>query len=190
VWVYPPAPEPEPEPVDFWNTRPAVAHIHQFARARRVGPWALFGCILVRVMAATTPKICLPPLIGGPVSLNSFVAIVSDTGDGKGVAESAALDAIDCASTPVLGPGSGEGLSDLFVYREKDETVQHATAVILSAAEVDTLGALKMRPSSTLLPELRKGWMGEQLGFAYRDPAKRLTVERHAYRLCLLMGLQ
>jgi len=32
--------------------------------------------------------------------------------------------------------------------------------------------------------------MGEQFGFGYADPTKRLVVERHRYRLCMVVGIQ
>jgi hypothetical protein len=75
--------------------RPVLQHIHTFARARRVGPWAMLGCALVETVAATTSKITIPPLVGGHASLNIFLGIVSETGGGKGSAEDAALAAID-----------------------------------------------------------------------------------------------
>jgi hypothetical protein len=62
--------------------------------------------------------------------------------------------------------------------------------VIISAAEIDTLAALKSRQASTLFPELRKAWVGEPLGFAYVAAEKRLNIPRHSYRLCLITGIQ
>jgi hypothetical protein len=190
----PPEPDP-PEQVDLaaelWESREVLRHIHTFARARRVGPWAMLGCVLAQTVAAVTPKITIPPLVGGHASLNLFLGIVSETGGGKGSAEDAALAAIDLPPTLTIGPGSGEGLGHLFMHRDKDrELRQHTTAVILSAAEVETMAALKGRQASTLFPELRKAWKGESLGFAYADPSKRLTVAPHIYRLCLIVGIQ
>jgi hypothetical protein len=96
------------------------------------------------------------------------------------------------ALRPNPGPGSGEGIGHLFLGWDKTdkELKQHTVATILSAAEIDTLSALKSRQASTLFPELRKAWMGEPLGFAYVDKEKRLTVPRHSYRLCLITGIQ
>ena len=145
----------------------------------------LLGSVLVRLIAAVPPDIVLPPIIGGHASLNLFTAVVDHSGGGKGGAEAAAEKAIDLPETPTFGPGSGEGLAHLFMSRSRGrDPEQHTAAVILSAAEIDTLAALKNRQASTLFPELRKAWMGEPLGFAYVDPAKRLIVPRHSYRLC------
>jgi hypothetical protein len=152
---------------DFWNARDVLQHIHQFARARRVGPWALFGILLVRTAANIPANVVLPPLVGGHASLNPFVALVSASGGGKGSAENAASDAMDLEPVPTYGPGSGEGIAHLFTTHNKntDKIEQHTPSVVLSAAEVNTLAALKSRQASTLLPELRKAWTREPLGF-------------------------
>jgi hypothetical protein len=177
---------------DFWTARPVLRHFRDFARARRVGPWALLGCVLVRVVAATTSKIVIPPLAGGPVSLNLYAGIVAFTGGGKGTAESASREAIDLPHVAVVGPGSGEGIGHLFMtWNTKDKRYeQYRDAVIISAAEVSTLNALKARSASTLFPELNKAWMGEPLGFAYVAKEKSLNIKPHTYRLCLITGIQ
>ena len=177
---------------DFWDARPVLRHCLDFARARRVGPWAMLGCVLVRVIAATPPKIVIPPLTGGPVSLNLFVGIVSISGGGKGTAEAASLDVIKIPHVPIVGAGSGEGIGHMFYAynRKTGELDQHTRAVIVSAPEINTLTALKTRQASTLFPELHKVWMGEPLGFSYVDKEKRLNIPRHAYRLCLITGIQ
>jgi hypothetical protein len=177
---------------ELFDARPELQRIRDFARARRVSPPALLGVALVRVVSKTPPNLVLPPLVGGPVSLNLFVGIVSPSGGGKDSAEEAATYAINTQQqVPTLGPGSGEGIAHLFVKRDKDGNVTpHTTSVILSASEVNTLAALKARQASTLLPELRKAWMGKELGFAYVDPAKKLPVRAHSYRLGLIVGIQ
>ena len=98
----PPPPEPAAPEIDvceFWQSRSSFEHILRWARARRVGPWALLGCILVRVAAATSSKIVLPPLTGGHVSLNLFAGIVAFTGGG-GPADDVRWTAV-CARSPV-----------------------------------------------------------------------------------------
>jgi hypothetical protein len=177
---------------EFWDSRESLHHILSFARARRVGPWALLGCVLVRAIGSVTPDLTLPPLVGSAASLNVFVGIVSMSGGGKGGAESAALEAVDLAHIPTYGPGSGEAIGHLFYVWDKkaEELRQHTVSAILSAPEIDTLTALKTRQASTLFPELRKAWMGEPLGFAYVDREKRLTIPRHSYRMGLITGIQ
>jgi hypothetical protein len=177
---------------DFWTSREVLERFQDFARSRRVGPWAMLGCVLVRVIAATTTRLVLPPLAGGQVSLNLFTGIVGFTGGGKGTAESASRGAIELPHVDVVGPGSGEGIGHLFkAWDNKEKTYfQYRDAVIISAAEVSTLNALRARQSSTLFRELNKAWMGEPLGFAYVAKEKSLNLKPHSYRLCLITGIQ
>jgi hypothetical protein len=181
-----------PQSEEFWDSRESLHHILNFARARRVGPWALLGCVLVRVVAATTSKIVLPALAGGQVSLNLYTGIVAFTGGGKGTAESASYEAITLPHVDVVGPGSGEGIGHLFKAWDTKEKqlITIRSSVIISAAEVSTLNAMKARQASTLFPELNKAWMGEPLGFAYVAKEKSLHIKRHDYRLCLITRVQ
>lgn len=178
---------------DLWAARPELAVIHDWARARMAAPLAVLGVTLARVVASVPPFVVLPPIVGREVSLNMFVAPVGASGSGKGAAEGAAAAAVDLIGGvpfPTVGAGSGEGLAHLYMTRTKDGPEQHTQAVLLSVAEIDTLLGLKQRQGSTLLPELRKAWTGEALGFSYADPAKRLPVPAQGYRLCLVVGVQ
>jgi len=189
----PAATQTPPRAVDadqLWTARPVLQHIHNFARARRTSPLAVLGVALARVVTATDPTVVLPPLIGGQASINLFIGIVGPSGSGKGAAEAVAEDAIDVGIIETLTPGSGEGIAHGYMRRTKDGPEQHTKAVLFSLAEIDTLAALRDRSGSTLLPELRKAWMGERLGFAYADPTKRLPVPAHQYRMTLVAGIQ
>lgn len=177
--------------VDLWSARPSLAHVHAYARARRASPAAVLGVVLARVVAATPPSVVLPPLVGGEASLNLFVGLVGRSGAGKGAATAVAQKAYDVGEIETAGAGSGEGLSHLYARRTKGgDIAQHTTAVLMDIAEIDSLTAITARTGATVLPELRKAWMGERLGFAYADPTKRLTVEAHNYRFCLVAGIQ
>ncbi|MFI6759438.1 hypothetical protein ACIBF5_09895 [Micromonospora sp. NPDC050417] len=186
----PAAPTVEPYR-DFWAARPQLQHIHDFARARRAAPWAALGVTLTRLVTSVPPFVVLPPIVGGHASLNTFVALVGGSGAGKGAAESAAADAIDFGELDVSSLGSGEGIAHLFMSRNrKGDLTQHTESALLSVPEIDSLTALGSRTGATLMPELRKAWSGERLGFGYADPAKRLPVPSHKYRLCLVAGVQ
>lgn len=180
----------------FWRSREVLEHIRTFARARRASPWAVLGVALVRVTTAMPPHYVLPPAIGSHASINLFVGIVAPSGGGKGAAEAAAGDAVDVGKLHTSGVGSGEGILHQYVTRKRGKgglpggLEQHNDKVLFTAAEVDTLGALHARQASTLLSELRKVWVGEELSFAYVDPTKRLKVERHRYRAGLVVGIQ
>lgn len=174
----------------FWTERETLRHIHTFARARRVAPWAVLGYVLARVVTATSPAIALPPLIGGYASLNLFVAIVGASGAGKGAAGATARDAIDVGDITTLNPGSGEGLIHAYVRRVKGELDHHTTAVLFNVPEIDTLAAVGARQGSTVMPILRSGWSGEQIGTQTADISRRVHVPEHKYRMCMVAGVQ
>ncbi len=183
--------EPDPDTVDdLWDARELLTHLHTYARARRVSPWAVLGVTLARIATATPHNIVLPPIVGAVASLNLFVGLVGRSGAGKGAAEGVAAEAFDVGPIETHRTGSGEGIAHGFMRREKGEIVQHTHAVLFSVTEIDTLTALTDRRGSTLMPELRAGWSGERLGFAYADPTKRLPVPAHQYRMCLVAGIQ
>lgn len=191
-------PEPQSEDLDtassrFWNARPELATIRDFARARLCAPYAVLGVVLTRISASVPPHIQLPKLVGGVGNVNVFVALVGESGGGKGASERCAFDAVELAGGEefaTLGVGSGEGVAHMYASRTKDGVTLHNKSVLFTIAEVDTLAALKGRQGSTLLPELRKAWSGEDLGFSYVDPSKRIAVAKNTYRLAVLAGVQ
>lgn len=193
-------PPPPPAEENFWAARPELTHIHTAAQAALASPWASLVAALCRITAATEPNVVLPPILGrGPMSLNLFGAIAGPSGDGKGIALSVAADAIRIPiPIAVASPGSGEGVAHAYLRRvpcPKEDgggtrLQHHETRVLFVAHEVDTLTAVQSRQASTLMPELRKAYVGEPLGFQYVDPLKRLPLAAHAYRLCLLVGVQ
>jgi hypothetical protein len=176
---------------DFWQTRPVLAHVRDFARARLISPWALLGAVLVRTVAEVPPWVVLPPTVGVEASLNLFVALTGPSGSGKGAAIGAAAAAVKFGEVVTATPGSGEGLAAQYATRDsKGKITRLAESVLFIAPEVDTLTALSQRMGSTLLSQLRSAWSGEELGYAYRDPSKRLPIPAHSYRLGLILGVQ
>ena len=101
--------------MDLWTARPILAHVRDFARARRVSPWAVLGVVLARVCTATPPFVVLPPLIGARCQLNTFVGLVGPSGSGKDAAARAAEDAVPVGPIDTAGVGSGEGIAHQFV---------------------------------------------------------------------------
>ena len=191
--LQPAVPDLTPEADDaFWDARPILRHVHTFARARMVSPWATLGVVLARIVTATPNQVCLPPIIGGKASLNMFVGLVGPSGSGKGAAEAVAAEAVDVGHITSHNVGSGEGIAHGYKHREKGELVwnDEAHAVLFSVPEIDSLAAQGDRKGATLMPQLRSGWTGEQLGFGYADPTRRIIVEAHQYRLCLVAGIQ
>jgi hypothetical protein len=178
---------------EFWTSRPELEHVRDYARAKRVSPWATLGVVLARVVTAVPHGVVLPGVIGSEASLNLFVALVGPSGGGKGASERAAADAVKInGNVETATIGSGEGIAHLYAHRvpKTREIERDRTAVLFTIPEVDSLTALGHRQGATLLPELRKAWSGEALGFSYADPAKRLPIAAHSYRLCLVVGVQ
>jgi hypothetical protein len=191
----------EPAKIDeepFWTARDVLRDVRQFARARRVGPWAMLGYVLARVVAAIPPTVVLPPLVGSHASVNLFVALVGPSGAGKGGASGAAADWLT-TDPPTFAAtlGSGEGMAKVFAHKRRaggntGPWMQDGlrASVLFDAPEVDNLTALTTRNSSTLLPQLRSAYSGEELGFSYADQAKAVRLCAHRYRLCLTLGVQ
>ncbi|MDO3398679.1 bifunctional DNA primase/polymerase [Mycolicibacterium neoaurum] len=175
----------------FWSARPELARLHQFARARCVGPWSTLGAVLARVVATIPPYVVLPPTVGSVASVNLFVALVAPSGFGKGASEAVAEDFLVTATHPwVAAVGSGEGLLKQYAYKKKTEQINLRDTAIFTVPEVDTFAALSGRGGSTLIPELRKAWMGERLGFGWADVEKAVTVMAHRYRMTMVVGVQ
>jgi hypothetical protein len=176
---------------EFWDSRPALAHIREFARARMTSPWAVLGVSLARVIVTAKPHLVLPPIVGSHASLNLFIALVGPSGGGKGAAESAATDALDLGEDIYSATvGSGEGIGHLYAHRERSEVIRDRDAVLFTVPEVDNLVALGARQGATLMPQLRSAWSGERLGFSYADQKKALPLDRHTYRMGLILGVQ
>lgn len=185
--------DPGPEPVTeetFFDQTDQLRKIREWAHARRVAMWALFFAVLIRVSASTPHTVRLPGLIGGQASLNLFCAFVSRSGGGKGISDKVARMAWP-TTIAIRMPGSGEGLSEMFVLRGPEtEDNERLTAAILSANEIDTLSGLASRQGSIILAQIKSGWMGEPLGQSNATKATSRHVDEHSYRLCLSVGCQ
>lgn len=189
---------------EFWSARPILAHLHQFAQARRRCPWAVLGVSLVRANGIIPPSVALPPHAGGRASLNTFVVLAGPSGAGKGTSESAARDAISfrwnhggVVELPEFPIGSGEGIARTFMPptpgKGKDgieAAAEQITTAMFSVPEVDTAAGLFSRSGSTLESELRKVFSGEQLGFTNAQAHTRTRVPAHTYRCGLIVGAQ
>lgn len=96
----------------------------------------------------------------------------------------------------MLPIGTGEGINRTYARSDRDkETGQVLTRWLTDRAlfgcrDIATLDALASRQGSTLVPELLKSAMGEELGFANADKERRVILPMHSYRLCLSAGVQ
>ncbi|WP_372024098.1 hypothetical protein ACBG85_16995 [Rhodococcus sp. NyZ502] len=182
----------------FWNERKVLAHIRDFARARRAGPWSTLGVVLARAIASNEPNVMLPPTVGAAVSMNLFLAAVGASGAGKGASDGAgfaAVEFVDFGNRKIEidqpNIGSGEGLARAFRAPDSDDRESSArTRALIAVSEIDTLAALAGRKGATLMAELRKAYMGESIGFNNASKATTSAVRSHCYRLCLTVGVQ
>jgi hypothetical protein len=176
---------------DLWD-RPTLKHIHDFARSRRACPNSTLAAALARAVCQIPPWVKLPPIVGGRTAINLFAALVGESGAGKGASEAAARDAITWVNPaveylPERPLGSGEGLAR--TYMDLEDCLDILT-VLWCAPEIDTLRALFARQGATLEGELRKLYMGEQLGFTNSDKKTRTFVKGLTYRAGLIAGVQ
>lgn len=182
---------------ELWVETETLSRMRDLALARLVSPFAVLGVTLTRLIATVPPTVVLPPTIGADASLNLFVANVGPSGSGKGITSGVSREAVVLSNeADTFDVGSGEGIPHLFAEREKQEksgkfrVVRTRSSVLFHVPEVDSLTALGNRQGATLLPQLRKAWSGEPLGFAYADANKAIPLAAHSYRLCVVLGVQ
>jgi hypothetical protein len=186
-------PYDELEDIDrpFWYGRDSLQHIFQFARERLVSPWAVFAHSAANVLSTIPPHITLPPLIGGPGSLNMLLSVVARSGGGKDAA-AAAADTLTPVATEIRNLGSGEGLVEAYrIPGDKKAGIedQQRPALRFVADEVDAVLALGSRSGSTILPTLRSAFNAKQLG-ATTIRSGGFHLPDHSYRLTLVMSVQ
>jgi hypothetical protein len=193
--------EADPEEEAFWASRPVLAHIQKWAQARRAAPWAVLGEAMAEAICHTPPGLRLPP---GDGTLNMLVAVVGKSGAGKNVAMKAARNALQWHgvvglvenSVSRIPIGSGEGISRSFGYTRKDKDTgeqvmsRSCYSAIFTIPEIDTFTAINGRPGATISPELRKLYSGEDLGFNWADPTRKVIIPEHSYRACVIAGVQ
>jgi hypothetical protein len=179
----------------FWQARAVHEHLRAVAYSRGVAPWAVLGSALLRALCTVPPWVTLPPLIGDVGSLNLFVALVGRSGSGKSGAMSAAKRALifeNAIPYPIMPLGSGEGITRTF--REYDvkakELVTLTVSALFTCDEVDTMSALFDRAGATLGGQLKTAYTAGRLGFANATKERRVWLEDHTYRLCLIVGVQ
>ena len=186
---------------EIWAMSPVMGQIKCFANDHGVGPFGMLGIGIIRALLAVPAYVCLPDTVGTPAPPNLFLAIVAKSGGGKGMTEK--LGRRFYPFPPAVEedvfqgtPGSGEGVAKMFgslqpVDGEKKFAVGYDhSRVNLSAPEIDSLGALFGRDSSTLSETLRKAAVGEGLGYGYANKSKNIPVGDDRYRLCMQVGVQ
>ncbi|WP_156744297.1 hypothetical protein [Mycobacterium sp. E740] len=181
----------------FWSACDELRACRDYARARRVGPWAMLGGALTLAAATIPPFVVLPPVIGSHGSANLYVGLCGPSGSTKSAAIAAARDWLQCEpGTPdAVKPGSGQGIAKCYAHvdvRAKGGPQQRGKRwnAVATITEVDTLTAAGSMQGSSLWAELRSAWSGERVGHDYADPSKAVVLQPHRYRLCMVVGVQ
>lgn len=173
----------------FWTKRDSLQTIYLGALSKMSSPWAVLAHCAARALALVRPNCVLPPIIGGPGSLNWFAAITAESGGGKGSASSTSRLLVR-SHIQERNLGSGEGLVDQYVRAAKDgEPAGLYESVMFKADEVDAVDALNKRSGSTLPSVIRSGFSGETLGFSYRGTSDR-HLEAQSYRMTFVCSIQ
>jgi hypothetical protein len=198
----PPEPSSKNLPDTFWDARPVLQHIRQAAHSRIVSADAVLINTLARAACLIHPTIVLPPIVGGPGSLNLIGATVAASGGGKTAAKQVAVDLIqltDRRTVDDVSPGSGEGLVEAFlefVTEEgpdgKPQKVKRQTknALFAFVDEGQALIQLGERNGATILTVLRTAWSGGTLGQRNATTETNRRLDAHRYRLGLVIGFQ
>lgn len=190
---------------DVLTSSDILAHTARFADGRSAERYGVLFGVLMRAVLAVPPPVVLPAIIGGEVSLNVLHAVVGSSGGGKGTVDKTAAAAVRLSvggrrMAPVLPMtplGTGEGLNRTYARSERDKaaggqvmTRWFTDTALFSCRDVASLDALTARKGATLLSELLKAYMGEELGFANADVDRRVILPMHTYRLCASIGVQ
>lgn len=175
---------------DFWE-RPTLNTIHTAALARMCSPWGVLGNVAAGALTLVPPTWTLPPLVGGPGSLNSFYAIVDGSGGGKNASASVAKELIGQRGIVYRNIGSGEGLVKAYFPKgTKAAPASPHTAILFKVAEIGMLGALGNRNGSTIQDTLKEAFSGGTLGFSYATDGKAEHLHEGTYRLNMVVGVQ
>ncbi|MEC4847487.1 DUF3987 domain-containing protein [Mycobacteroides chelonae] len=174
----------------FWDARESLRTVYETAMFRMCSPWAVLAHCAARALTLVPPHIQLPPIVGGPGSLNWFGAVTAVSGGGKGAASATARELVD-EHVHARTPGSGEGLIAAYGGRDDDGNPRGDDAheaMMFTVDEIDTLSAVGGRSGATIMPILRQAFSGETLGFAYRNKLPMLLA--HTYRLTMVASIQ
>ena len=192
----------------FWNSRPWLRDLRQFARSRRVGPWGMLGCVLVRILSTIPPGVVLPALVGGYASVNTFIAICGDPASSKSALMKAAEDflVINGVDVPTYNPGSSEAIPKSFAYIQPGTKAKAATrtqpaqpaqppkqvgmawSIVFAIPEIETL--LEQKNGNAILAALRSIWSAESSSKRYSGEEHNVRIMPHRTRCNVILGVQ
>jgi hypothetical protein len=189
-------------PAPFWESRPILGHIRQAAHSRNRSGDAVLCAVLARVAAYLPHTLQLPPIVGGPGSLNWYGIPIGGSGTGKSSAIRIGAELVPCPQGLDVADdrplGSGEGVAEAYMG-SVDETEDGRTVkvrkqvrynALIRCDEGEALTELLSRKGSTLLETLRRGWTGDTLGQANAAIERTRVIPDGQYRLGLVIAFQ
>jgi hypothetical protein len=189
-------------PDDFWTARPVLADLRAWAHSRCVSADGVYAAVRARLGTLVPYTLRVDTGIASPLSLNSLLALVADSGGGKTTSHAEGRDLVPFIREDVYeGPlGSGEGVAELFFKWEWEpdpETGkrvkvrrQSIKAALLRLDEGEALTRMMERAGATIMPTLRSAYSGELIGATNAKEENRRILAAHSYRLVVMVGLQ
>ena len=178
-------------PPSFYGQHAQLDVIRRAAQARRTPPDVVMLSTLCRV-AASVPVTAT--VDGRP--LNLIGAVVGSSGAGKSSGYRTACELIPQtrAGLDSVGVGSGEGMIQAYLRRQKIDrewkNVQVHDSVLFHVDEGEQLLQVSKRDGSTTLGVIRSAWDGGTLSTSGANADTTRLVERGRYRFVLLIGFQ
>lgn len=184
----------------FWDSRPVLQHIRTAALNRSACPDAVLHSVLARISALGPHMLVLPPVIGGEVALNYFLAVCGPPGVGKSATNSVVDELLpipqnsDCAIRSI---GSGQSVAAAYfdeVDREdgrkgrESRQVRHNALIYVDEGAM--LNTLAEQRESILKSVLRTAWNGEACGTNGVESKTNRYLPPRSYRLGLVINLQ
>jgi len=193
-------------PLEFWEARPILRHIKQAAYARGQVPDVVLHTILARIAALRDYRIVADSGISEPASLNYFVGIVGQSGDGKSqgtkVGTKLIYPPVDLDFEGNLPIGSGEGLAEAYMgtvtvkddlnpnSEGKEVRKQARHNAYFWVDEGASLTTLLSRKGYTIGPTLRTAWEGSTIGQQNAGENTKRVIHGGTYALGFVIGLQ
>jgi len=205
---HPPAVRESPAPDsgwlsdDFWDARPWLSAIREAAWAAQRCPEAFLGAVLSTYSVRIPSSIRLEALVGGNESpLNTFVAMVGQTGAGKSGAIGVSRQLCGVTNSESYHYGktlrSGEGLVTAVIIpqgKRRDEaplTPLYRNGVQIIYDEGNTLAAQNDRTGSTVISNFCTTWSGvagSMVGGVLAGG--EVSYPADAVRVSLIVGIQ
>ena len=178
-------------PPSFYERHEQLDQIRRAAQNRRTPPDVVLLSSLCRIAAAVP---ITATVLGQP--LNMICAVVGASGAGKSSGYRTACELIPNAweGLDSVGVGSGEGLIQTYLRRQKiDGTWKNTQAhdsVLFHVDEGEQLLQISKRDGSITLGVIRSAWDGMALSTSGAQSETTRLVERGRYRFSLVIGFQ